>query len=497
MTIPVPWRAHVIALIASLFLALILFARDAASMATTWWNSSTYTHCLFIIPLVGWLVWQRRGELVLTQPRAWWPGLIAIFVTGFIWILGEAAGVTLVRHAALIMIVQAVVLTVLGPAIVRMLLFPIFYLVFLVPFGDEFIPPMQTLTARLAMSLLGIAQIKAVLDGVFITTPDGWFEVAEACSGVKFLVAMVAYGTLVANVCFRQWQRRTVFMILCIVVPVLANGIRAFATIYAAHLTDVKTATSFDHIVYGWVFFAFVTVLVMAMAWRFFDRKPGDAWTGSRPQPFGPPRPILPTVMLVAATLLVPQLWDATLSARGRVALPNTIALPEIAGWRRVKNDSGYPWVPRFAGADHLVYGRYSDEQAAQVDIAIALYGWQGEGRKLVGFGQGAVDTRHAWAWAATAAAPSGAKGEQLRGPGRRTRQALTFYIIGGSATGNAMTVKLRTLKARLIGGDQGSGVLVASAEGPDAQAVLARFATALGPVDRRIGALLDQAKGR
>ncbi|MGL1269245.1 archaeosortase/exosortase family protein, partial [Vibrio parahaemolyticus] len=77
----------------------------------------------------------------------------------------------------------------LGPEVVAGLLFPLGYMLFLVPFGDEMIPFLQTITARLTMVLLALAHIPATLDGVFITTPAGYFEVAEACSGVKFLIA--------------------------------------------------------------------------------------------------------------------------------------------------------------------------------------------------------------------------------------------------------------------------------------------------------------------
>ncbi|MGQ4828503.1 archaeosortase/exosortase family protein, partial [Enterococcus faecalis] len=77
----------------------------------------------------------------------------------------------------------------------------------------------------MTMVLLALAHIPATLDGVFITTPAGYFEVAEACSGVKFLIAMIAYGALVANVCFLRWRRRAAFMGVAVVVPILANGV--------------------------------------------------------------------------------------------------------------------------------------------------------------------------------------------------------------------------------------------------------------------------------
>ena len=116
----------------------------------------------------------------------------------------------------------------------------------------------------------------ATIDGVFIDTPVGLFEVAEACSGVKFLVAMVALGTLVAHLCFASWKRRVAFMAAAIVVPILANGVRAWGTIYIAQSQGVEFAAGFDHIVYGWIFFALVIAAVLGASWRFFDRSPDD-----------------------------------------------------------------------------------------------------------------------------------------------------------------------------------------------------------------------------
>ncbi|MDQ0837641.1 archaeosortase/exosortase family protein [Sphingomonas faeni] len=55
-----------------------------------------------------------------------------------------------------------------------------------------------------------------------------YFEVAEACSGAKFVIAMVAFGVLVANLCFVSWKRCAVFLAVSIILPVIANDLRAF-----------------------------------------------------------------------------------------------------------------------------------------------------------------------------------------------------------------------------------------------------------------------------
>lgn len=489
-------RTHVIALSAAIIAILILFARDVGDMASQWWNSSTYGHCFFILPLVGWLIWQRRLEVAFVAPRAWLPGLAAVAIAALGWLVGEAASVAVVRHAALIGMIQATVLTVLGPAMVRALLFPLFYLVFLIPIGDEVVPAMQILTAKMTMALLGLANVPAQLDGIFITTPTGWFKVAEACAGVKFLVAMIAYGALVANVCFRSWRRRTVFMAVCFAAPILANGLRAFGTILVAHWTSIDAATGFDHVIYGWFFFAFVMGVVMAASWPFFDRRIADRWLYVTPEAVGRSRSATTLAAAAIGVTMLPLLWDGTVIASGRHPLPHGIALPDVAGWTRVPRTGGYPWTPRFDGADHKLIGRYRDADGATVDLAIALYGWQGDGRKIVGYAQGAIDPDSEWSWSTNTAAPPGGKAQRMLAPGKIEREAVTFYVIGGSATGDAMAVRARTLQGRLMGGDQAAAVLIVSAEG-NRRDSLDAFLTNFGSVDGHANRLIATARAQ
>ncbi|MGE4324367.1 MAG: exosortase A, partial [Sphingobium sp.] len=236
------WRGHLTALAVVAFAILALFVADARDMVSIWWNASTFGHCLFIPFLIGWLVQQRLPGLRQLQPVAWAPGLLWLGLGALAWLMGAAAGVALIRHGALIVMLQGAVIALLGPAVARGLLFPLFYAFFMVPFGEEFVPALQMVTAHLSMFFLDHAGVPAHMDGIFITTPTGYFEVAEACSGAKFLIAMTAYGALVCNICFATWPRRLIFMTGALALAVLANGVRAFATILVAHFTTVDAA---------------------------------------------------------------------------------------------------------------------------------------------------------------------------------------------------------------------------------------------------------------
>ncbi|HEX8527928.1 exosortase A [Allosphingosinicella sp.] len=490
------WRRSLAALGAAVGAILLLFHRDAAHMAQIWWTSSTFNHCLLIPPILAWLVWQRRGELAQLTPSAWSPGLALIGLGAFGWLLGEAAGVALARHSGLVLMLQGAVVACLGKAVARGLAFPLFYALFLIPVGEGLVPLMQTVTADMAMLFLGWAGVPAHLEGVFITTPTGYFEVAEACAGVKFLVAMLAYGALVANVCFRSARRRALFMLAAVAIPVLANGVRAFGTIYIAHNTSVEFAVGVDHVVYGWLFFALVMALIMAVGWPFFDRKVGERWFDParlREERTGPP--IRRTAGAAIALAVLPLLWSSAISAVGTEAPPSDIAFPDVAGWQRVEARSGLPWQPHFAGADLVRIAHYRDSRGREVDLAIALFASQSDGREIVGFGQGSVGPESNWAWTATAPAPSGGRSELIASHGV-TREVASFYRVGDSLTGSEAEVKLETMKARLLGGPQRAVAVLVSAQAPgsglSARPAIDDFLEALGPVDR----LADGAAG-
>ncbi|SCW44509.1 exosortase A [Sphingobium faniae] len=482
------WRGHLTALGVVALVILTLFFGDVESMVAIWWNSSTFGHCLFVPLLVGWLVQQRMSGLKQLQPVAWAPGLLWLGAGVAAWLVGEAAGVALIRHGALVVMLQGAVISLLGPALSRALIFPLFYAFFMVPFGEELVPHLQLVTARLSMLFLAGAGVPAHLDGIFITTPTGYFEVAEACSGAKFLIAMTAYGVLVCNVCFRSWPRRIIFMAGALSLSVLANGVRAFATILVAHMTTVDAAVGFDHVVYGWVFFAIILTVVMATAWPFFDRKPGDPWFDPKDLQ-GRPRHSAAAGTIAGAALaltVAAPLWLAATAAAGD-PLPAALRLPEVKGWTRTDTPQRAPWKPRFDGADHFVMARYRNAAGQVVDLSIATYDRQEEGRELVGFGQGAVDPDGKWVWSSPAPAPTNAMGEQITAPGPVVREVVSFFTVGeGGPTGSKPRVKMATMQARLFGRDQRASAILVSAEnaeGQPASKAIAAFLTDLGDV--------------
>ncbi|MGB7374489.1 exosortase A [Pontixanthobacter sp.] len=489
--LPARWRTPLLCLAAVWTALLILTAGDWWVMADKWWNVSTYNHILFVPFIVGWMVHARKDDLSQLVPQAWWPGLVALGGALFLWLLGSLAGVNTVSQLGAVAALQSAVVLVLGPRIAAANLFPLAYMLFLVPFGDELVPALQMITAKLVIALTQWSAIPAIIDGVFIDTPAGLFEVAEACSGVKFLIAMVALGTLISYSCFSNWKRRIVFMGVATALPILANGVRAWGTIYIAQSQGIAFAEGFDHVVYGWVFFAVVVAALLAVFWPFFDRDPDDlgddfpniehyAWF-RRLQSWT----ITPRAAVGGAALLVALIaaWNI-FASRVEADLPASIALPEVQGWSQVPYTPDVPWAPKASGADHRLLGRYQNAAGEHVDIFIGLYSAQEDGREASANGEGALTADTPWRWLAPAASSAQFKGDYLLAYGQLKRRVETSYHTGDLTSGRAVDLKLANMRDRLMLHASPTMLFIASSEEINGQVpadVIADFRQSIG----------------
>lgn len=271
------WREALVRLALGWSALLALTFAEWREMAHQWWNIDTYNHVLLIPAILAWLVWLRREELIKTEAKGWLPGLAWLGAGLVVWLGGRAAEINLFAQAGALIAFQGAFAAIAGVRASLVLAFPIAYAMLLVPFGDELIPLLQDITARIAVALTHASGVPAVIDGLFIDTPGGRFVVAEECSGVKFLIAMIALAALVAWTGFVSWKRRIALIAGAALVSIVANGVRAWGTIFVAQYVGPERAGGFDHIVYGWVFFAVVIALVLGTAWRFFEREPAEA----------------------------------------------------------------------------------------------------------------------------------------------------------------------------------------------------------------------------
>jgi exosortase len=165
--------------------------------------------------------------------------------------------------------VELLFLAVLGKRLWRGMAGPLLYLYFLVPFGDFLTPRLQDFTTWFIQQGLNVLGVPAYIDGYIIEIPQGTFFVAEACAGLRFLIASIAFGCLYALMMYRSPVRRGVFILVSVIVPIIANGFRGLGIVYLGYLLNSAQAAAADHIIYGWLFFSFVILVLIALGLPF------------------------------------------------------------------------------------------------------------------------------------------------------------------------------------------------------------------------------------
>jgi len=189
-----------------------------------------------------------------------------------IWLLAVVLDIQEGRQLVMVAMFQVVLLVALGPRLFWQLLAPFLFLFFLVPSGAFLVPSLQTITADIAVAGLRFLHIPVFSDGYMIEIPEGPFEIAEACAGLRFLIASSVFGCFFAVVMYRSFLRRILFIIMSVLVPIFANGLRALGIIVLAHLEGSAAAVETDHILYGWVFFTLVMMILIAIGMAFAEK---------------------------------------------------------------------------------------------------------------------------------------------------------------------------------------------------------------------------------
>jgi EpsI family protein len=250
--------------------------------------------------------------------------------------------------------------------------------------------PLQDITAHFAVHALNLTGVPVLMNGRELVTPSATWMVEQACSGVKFFIACTALGCMFAWLMFSRWWKRVGFVVLAIVAPIIANGLRVYFTILIGETWGVQYASGTDHMIFGWQFFGTVLVLLLLVGWFFRDRLVAGEKPVPSHAPVGGSRMLLWPVALV---LLV----AGPLAAAGitHAPAPEAVQLspPSLAGWS-APEALGSDWRPSFQGAaGQFRFGYRSRVGGATVEVFHAVYtGKPRRGHNLITYGNNVYD---------------------------------------------------------------------------------------------------------
>ncbi len=239
-----------------------------AALVSDWMRDDNYSHGFFIIPISIWLFYRNRKSLVFPAKNAGWG--MAMLVAGAIGtILGVAAGEYFTTRVSMVLMLSGISWYYLGTANFRKVWFAFFFLLFMIPVPSIIYYaatlPMQLLSSKVTVGLLKVIGMPVARNGNIIMLPNYSLEVAEACSGLRSLVTLMALGALYAYLKMPGKVLPVLLFAATVPIAIVTNIFRIFVTAVGAYAISKDLAESFLHELSGLLVFITALILVIIL----------------------------------------------------------------------------------------------------------------------------------------------------------------------------------------------------------------------------------------
>jgi exosortase len=262
-------QKHLIGMLSLLLVAMgIVYWPIVVPMVKQWAADDNYSHG-FLVPLIaGYLAYLRRDELLAAEVRPSNFGLAIICFGLFMLLLGWIATEYFTMRSSLVVIIAGSVLYLLGWEIFKILLAPIAYLLLMVPIPaviyDAAAFPLKLFVTKVSVLALKAMGIVIWQEGNILMFPNITLEVADACSGLRSIMSLLALGAAYAFVLHTKTRDRVILILATLPIAVFTNCLRVIATGVLAQYFGAAAAEGFFHEFAG--FFVFFGAVVMFVA---------------------------------------------------------------------------------------------------------------------------------------------------------------------------------------------------------------------------------------
>lgn len=258
-------KQELIKLLSLSALTIIAYIPAFTWMVERWNAHDTYYSHGFLIPFISlFIVWQKRKELLRLKTQGSNLGWVFFLGSILIHLVCTRFRISFLSGLSFISALAGLILLFLGKEHLKKLLFPLLFLIFMVPLPMVAIANLsfrlKIFAAQVSTFIINILGVPAVRDGSVIRTMHSYVMVEDPCSGIRSLVALIALGALMAYYSELSIKRKMALFISSIPIAVSTNIIRIVILTLASEMYGEKFATGTFHNIMG------VAVFVIAFA---------------------------------------------------------------------------------------------------------------------------------------------------------------------------------------------------------------------------------------
>jgi exosortase len=247
----------------------LLFHSVITKLVADWGANENYSHGFLIVPIAIYFAWERRADLARAAIRPSWLGAAIVIGSVLMLIAGGLGAELFLTRIAMLGALAGTVLFLFGPAHLRIVAFPLAFLILMVPLPaivfNRIAFPLQLLASRAGEATLATLNIPVLREGNVIVLASTSLEVAEACSGIRSLVSLIALAIVYGYFTDPRGGARLALAIAAVPIAIAANAMRVAGTGVAAHFIGAAAAEGFLHTFSGWLMFVAAFAMLMLL----------------------------------------------------------------------------------------------------------------------------------------------------------------------------------------------------------------------------------------
>ena len=256
-------------------LAIGLYYPELHSMVSDWADKKEYSHG-FLIPLIsGYVMWTKRNTLRNTPITPDIKGLFVLIAGIILLLLGNVGFEPFVRRFSLIITIICLIYLILGSKMLKEMSFPVGYLLLMIPLPYIIIKTisvnLRLIDANATYSVLNFLGMPILQDGVKLELLQMSVVVADLCTGILSLVAIMAIAVLYAYLTQRHIICRLALISVAAPIAIISNMFRLIITVGLAHFYGQRVFGDVIHEFHGSVNFL-ITVFLVVLAGRFISK---------------------------------------------------------------------------------------------------------------------------------------------------------------------------------------------------------------------------------
>ena len=246
---------------------LLVYWQVIVGLVDAWSTDDNYSHGFFIVPLAAYFAWERRHAFAAIPARSSWLGLVVV-LGGLLMLVGGLLGAELfLSRASIIATLGGAVLFLFGWQRLRVMLFPLAFMLLMVPLPalifNQIAFPLQLLASNVGEYTISSLDIPILREGNVLILANATLEVAEACSGIRSLVSLFTLGIVFGYFVDRRGWVRVAIALSAVPVAILANGLRVTSAGVAAHNFGTAGVEGLFHEFSGWVVFIIAFLMML------------------------------------------------------------------------------------------------------------------------------------------------------------------------------------------------------------------------------------------